>query len=94
MAIVREPIAYTGMDTTPYFLDILSQSNAGTWVLSLPPRLKPYQNEMEALIGKVFAGRPRSMENLELAQQMTLNWCISKCRKLGITIEESFQPLS
>lgn len=94
MAIVREPIAYGGLDTTPYFLDILSQSTGGTWVLSLPPRLKPYQSEMEALIGKVFAGRPRSLENLELAQQMTLNWCISKCRKLGITIEESFQSIS
>jgi hypothetical protein len=69
-------------------LDIVSQGEPDTWVRNLPPGLSAYQGELEGLLGKVFSGRPQSPQNLELAQQLTLNWCISKCRKIGIEVEE------
>lgn len=71
-----------------YFVDILTQNAAGNWVLCLPSRLREYQDELELLLGRAFAGRPRCQENLELAQQLVLNWCISKCKKQGITLEQ------
>ncbi len=73
-----------------YFLDILSEVGGDTWVVSLPPRLKAYEGELQALLGKVFAGRRRRPENFPLAQQLSLNWCISKCRQEGISIEDSW----
>ncbi|MBI4534426.1 MAG: hypothetical protein HY711_10825 [Candidatus Melainabacteria bacterium] len=60
------------------------------WVVSLPPALKLYQRELEELLGKVFAGRTYLPANLALAQQMSLNWCVSKCREVGISFEESW----
>lgn len=73
----------------PYYLDILSEDGS-SWVVSLPPKLKVYQPELEALLGKVFADRRRRPENFLLAQQLSLNWCMSKCRQVGISIEESW----
>lgn len=70
--------------------DILSPNGAGAWVLSLPPNLRMYQGELEALLGKVFSNSPMLPENLALAQQMSLNWCQSKCRQVGITFEENW----
>jgi hypothetical protein len=77
-----------GVDEAHY-LDILSDDGS-SWVVSLPPRLKDYQPELEALLGKVFADRRRRPENFLLAQQLSLNWCMSKCRQVGISIEESW----
>ena len=70
-------------------LSILSDDGI-TWVVSLPPRLKVYQGELEDLLGKVFAGRQRRPENFPLAQQLSLNWCMSKCRQVGISMDESW----
>jgi hypothetical protein len=68
-------------------LEILSQ-NASGWQIALPPGLQIHQGELETLLNKVFGGRPRTSDNLELAQQLTLNWCASKCRKEGIKFED------
>jgi hypothetical protein len=86
MTIVKDASRSSTLES-PSFLDILSQGNAGAWVLRLPPSLRAYENELESLLGRVFSGR-QSAENLELAQQMTLNWCVSKCRKMGVSLEE------
>lgn len=88
MATLSEARLGSGGRDTAFFVDILTQNSSGNWVLCLPNRLKPYQDELELLLGRAFAGRPRCQENLELAQQLTLNWCISKCRKQGMTLEE------
>lgn len=69
--------------------DILSDDGSDSWTVSLPPDLKDYQSELEALLHKVFSGRARASENFALAQQMSLNWCMSKCREVGISFEES-----
>ncbi|MFN8656215.1 MAG: hypothetical protein U0105_07730 [Candidatus Obscuribacterales bacterium] len=71
----------------PYFLEILSQNSQG-WQICLPPGLQIHQGELELLLNKVFGGRPRTSDNLELAQQLTINWCVSKCRKEGIKLED------
>ena len=73
------------------YLDIVSSSGGGSWVLSLPANLKMYQGELEALLGNVFSRRQIHPENLALAQQMSLNWCLSKCREVGISLEDSFE---
>lgn len=81
---------YATLESPSYFLDIVANGGSDAWVLNLPPRLKAYQSEIESLLGRVFSGLPKSTDNLELAQQMTMNWCISKCRKIGINFDESF----
>jgi hypothetical protein len=68
--------------------EVLSEGSSGTWILELPPYLAPHQSELETLISQVFNGRPRSQDNLELARQLVLNWCLSKSRKMGITIKD------
>ena len=69
-----------------YFLDIVSLHN-NIYMLNLPPSLQNYQSELQKLLDQVFASRPKSKENLALAQQMALNWCLSKCRKEGISFD-------
>ncbi len=94
MPVLREvSSSFAPLESPSYFLDILAQDKSETWVLHLPPRLKTFERELELLLCKVFTGRPRSRENLELAQQLTLNWCLSKCRKMGIALEESFHEV-
>ncbi len=88
MATLSEAKLGAGGRETSYFVDILTQNASGSWILCLPTRLREFQDELEMLLGKAFSGRPRCQENLELAQQLTLNWCISKCKKQGITLEE------
>lgn len=66
---------------------ILTRSEAGTWVLSLPPLLRPHQSELELLLIKVFSGKKSSPYNLALAQQLSINWCISTARKNGLTLD-------
>jgi len=72
------------------YLQVLSESESGAWVLRLPPVLAAHQPELEELLGNVFSGRPSSHENLQLAKQLSLNWCISKCKKAGLTLDECF----
>lgn len=67
---------------------ILSVSASGSWIVRLPPVLRDQQAELESLLLKVFADRPRSDENVALARQMSLNWCVSKCKKSGLSFEE------
>jgi len=72
-------------------LAILSFSDAGSWILALPPKLKPHQGELESMLGKVFSGRRSSPDNLALAQQLSLNWCMSKAKSNGMTFEDCFR---
>lgn len=92
MASLKQSCAYgtATLDPASYFANIVAPGSADSWVLNLPPRLRMYQSEIEGLLGKVFSGRPRSADNIELAQQMTLNWCISKCQKIGINWDETW----
>jgi len=90
MVMARAATASQVMRDDLYFLEVLSENNAGNWVVSLPPKLKIYQPELEALLGKVFSGRSRLPENFPLAQQLSLNWYMSKCRQVGISFEESW----
>lgn len=87
MPAVKETSA-SALESPSKFLDIVSQGSPETWVRNLPPSLSAYQGELEGLLGRVFSGRPQSTHNLELAQQMTMNWCISKCRKIGIEVKD------
>jgi len=95
MARIKHMIVGQDAQDLTYCLGILSQSHAGNWVVSLPPDLVVYQGELEALLGRVFSGHKASVpENFALAQQMSLNWCMSKCREVGISFEESLSKLS
>jgi hypothetical protein len=71
------------LQSTGHAMEILSVGNTGQWQLNLPEPLRGQQSELENLLGHVF-GATHSEENLELAQQMTINWCISKFRKMGV----------
>jgi hypothetical protein len=72
-------------------LAILSFSDAGSWILALPPKLRPHQPELESMLGKVFSGRRSSPDNLALAQQLSLNWCMSKAKLQGMSFEDCFR---
>ena len=89
MKTVKEVTRGQRIQESPYYWDILQDTGAGAWQVSLPPDLKVYESELEALLGKVFCERARMPENFPLAQQMSLNWCVSKCREVGISFEES-----
>ncbi|HEY9683206.1 MAG TPA: hypothetical protein V6C86_16630 [Oculatellaceae cyanobacterium] len=69
-----------------FFLQILYQDDS-SWKLRLPKELSSYQAELEQLLAKVFADR-HSSENFALAQQLAVNWCFSKCRQNGISVED------
>ena len=90
MSITANLVASKPRVDDSYWLEIVSSAQCGKFVIALPPRLQPQQEELESLLSKVFAGRPTGSENLALAQQMSLNWCISKCRQLGISFEDSW----
>lgn len=85
----HSPVAARLSSTAPATFDgeltILSISE-GNWVLRLPPSLIQHQPELERLLTKVFSGRTE--ENLALAQQMSLNWCVAKCKQSGLTLDE------
>ena len=76
-------------DTFP--LSLLSVSPQGGFVLSLPADLQDYQGELECLLGKVFSGRPTSAGNLALAKQMSINWCVSKCKQTGLSVDKCLE---
>lgn len=68
------------------WLEILA-SNCNDGMYQLPAQLQVYEGELELLMAKVFRGRTRGPENIDLARQMYLNWCLSKSRQLGIAFD-------
>jgi hypothetical protein len=72
-------------------LGLLSVSPQGGFILSLPADLRDYQGELECLLGKVFSGRPTSAGNLALAKQMSINWCVSKCKQTGLSVDKCLE---
>ena len=85
MPVVKEAWATSGAQQAPdYQLEVLSRNKSDIWTLNLPPELRVYQSEIETLLGRVFEGK-QSQENFQLAQQMTINWCLSKYRKMGLS---------
>ncbi|MBI5176137.1 MAG: hypothetical protein SFV17_06580 [Candidatus Obscuribacter sp.] len=74
--------------------ELLSVSESGAFVVSLPPALKAHQWELENLLGKFFNGRPTSAGNLALARQLSINWCISKCKQTGQSVDKCLEHLS
>lgn len=74
--------------------EIVSVSETGSWILSLPPTLIEHQPELERLLFKVFNNLPKSEHNVQLARQMSLNWCVSKCKQNGLRFEDclTFHP--
>ncbi len=88
MSLVKERVTKIRQHDERFYLDILSESDSGNWVVTLPPILSAHQPELEQMLGKVFSGRPSSKENFALAQQMSMNWCYSKCKQLGKALEE------
>jgi hypothetical protein len=66
-------------------MPLVSLNETGSYVLSLPGFLRPEQKELEQMLGRIFANSSNSSANLALAQQLSLNWCVSKARKSGLT---------
>lgn len=79
--------------TDDRLISLLSVSESGGFVLSLPANLKDYQPELEGLLGKVFSGRPTSAGNLALAKQMSINWCVSKCKQTGMSVDRCLEMI-
>jgi hypothetical protein len=70
---------------------ILTKSETGSWILSLPPLLRPNQDELEMMLIRVFSDKRSASQNLELAQQLSLNWCSSQALKKGLSLEDCWQ---
>ena len=68
-------------------LPIVSVKESGGYVISLPSSLQSEQYELEQMLSRVFAGHLTAPHNLDLAQQLSLNWCAAKVRKSGLTEE-------
>lgn len=68
------------------WLEILA-NNGADGMYQMPAQLQSHEGELELLLAKVFKGRQRGPENIDLARQMYLNWCLSKSRQLGITFD-------
>lgn len=84
----RVPTLYGVYEQGETQSEIVSVSDSGCWILRLPPSLIEHQSELERLLSKVFANLPKSPENIALAKQMSLNWCVSKCKQNGLRFEE------
>jgi len=69
-----------------FWLEILA-SNCNDGIYQLPACLREHEGELQLLMAKVFRGRSRGPENIDLARQMYLNWCLSKSNQLGITFD-------
>ena len=67
------------------FMPIISISDKGCMVLSLPNFLQGEKLELEQMLNKVFVNRIDTPDNLALAEQLSINWCVSKARKTGLT---------
>ena len=70
-----------------FWLQLLANNGGTGGTYCLPDQLREHEPELEILLGNVFSGRSRGQENIDLARQMYLNWCLSKCRKLGIAYD-------
>jgi hypothetical protein len=73
---------------------MLQLSDSGQFLLSVPPVLKDHQNELEMLLSKVFRGKVNSPDSLALARQMSINWCVLKCKQTGQSVEQCMEFLS
>ncbi|MBP9091106.1 hypothetical protein KBI23_08755 [bacterium] len=74
--------------------ELLTVAEDGNFVLSLPTNLQDYQQELERLLGKCFSGRAKSEGTLALARQMSINWCLSKCKQTGQSVDQCLDLLS
>jgi hypothetical protein len=81
MVAVKDANIMGGLETE--FDVVVPGATPESWEFNLPADLRAYQGELELLLGKVFSGRPQSSHNIELAQQMTMNWCMSKRHKIN-----------
>ncbi len=70
-------------------MPIVSLNESGAYVLSLPSFLRPEQKELEQMLSRIFADRNNSLANLALAQQLSINWYMSKAKKSGL-LEKCF----
>ncbi len=66
-------------------MPVISLSDKGCIVLSLPGFLRGEETELEQMLNRVFGNRMQTADNLALAQQLSLNWCLSKAKKTGLT---------
>ena len=62
--------------------------------LTVPVDLRPHSHELEALLNKVFKNCPETSQNIELAKQLAINWCSSKCKELNLPVEAQIAQLS
>jgi len=70
-------------------LPIVSVKESGSYVIRLPISLQNEQYELEQMLNRLFAGHLTSPCNIDLAQQLSLNWCAQKAKKSGL-IEKCF----
>ncbi len=61
---------------------------------SIPDSLQSHSHELEALLNKVFKNCPVTDQNIELAKQLAINWCTSKCKELDIPAEANIAELT
>ena len=66
-------------------MPIVSVKESGAYVITLPSSLQSEQYELEQMLNKLFAGHLTSPYNIDLAQQLSLNWCAIKAKKSGLT---------
>ena len=84
----RVPTTFGVCENEDSNIEIVTVSDCGSWILRLPPSLKEHQAELERLLFKVFANLPKSPDNVALAKQMSINWCVSKCKQNGLRFED------
>jgi hypothetical protein len=65
-------------------MPIVSVKESGTYVIRLPVSLQNEQYELEQMLNRLFAGHLTSPYNIDLAEQLSLNWCAVKARKNGL----------
>lgn len=72
------------------------QQDQNSWLdrFSIPDSLKAHSHELEALLNKVFKNCPETNQNIELAKQLAINWCSSKCKELDIPAEANIEALT
>jgi hypothetical protein len=66
-------------------MPIVSLNETGTYNLTLPGFLRAEQNELEQMLSRIFADQNNCSANLALAQQLSINWCMSKAKKNGLS---------
>ena len=66
-------------------MPIVSLNENGAFTLTLPGFLRPEQKELEQMLSRIFADHKNISANLALAQQLSINWYMSKAKKNGLT---------